>query len=179
MQRVKNTFFSCAISSMDLIARIYTEYQDYLRSNNHHHPSEGLTNDKIEFSMMLEIPKHVNKKEYAELDKILGAALPEIDEKRYYELIEIKKKDELNFTDLRNIITWQLWITHFRDFFPNFRKELLDTLASSQHYAMIKQLIFDRTREYAELSSDDLGIYLPVKQGKKKAQCDSMKKKRK
>ena len=84
-------------------------------------------------------------------------------------MIEIKKKDELNFTDLRNIITWKLWITHFRDFFPNFRKELVDTLASSQHYVMIKQLIFDRTREYAELSSDDLGIYLPVKQGEKKS----------
>ena len=55
---------------MDLIARIYTEYQDYLRSNNHHHPSEGLTNDKIKFSMMLEIAKHVNNKKYADLHKI-------------------------------------------------------------------------------------------------------------
>ena len=158
---------------MDLIARIYTEYQDYVRSINHHRPSEGLTNDKIEFSMMLQIPKHVNNKEYAELDKILGAALPEIDEKRYYKLREIKKKDELNFKDLRNIITWQLWITHFRDFFPNFRKELLDTLGNSQPYVKIKQFIFDRTKEYAELSSNDLGIYInknkpdePVKQGK-------------
>ena len=144
---------------MDLIARIYTEYRDYLRSIKRHHPSEGLTNDKIESSLMLEIPKYVNRKEYSELDRVLGAALPEIDEKRYYKLREIKKKDELNFNDLRNIITWQLWITHFRDFFPNFRKELLDILGNSQPYVKIKQVIFDRTKEYAELSSNDLGIY--------------------
>ena len=90
---------------MDLIARIYTEYQDYLRSKKRP-PSEGLTNEEIEFNMMLEIPKYVNKKEYGNLDRALGAALPEIDENRYYKWREIKKKDELNFIDLRNIITW-------------------------------------------------------------------------
>ena len=144
---------------MDLIARIYTEYQDYLRSINRHLPLEGLTNEEIQSNLMLEIPKYVNRKEYRELDRVLGAALPEIDEKRYYKLRETKKKNELNFNDLRNIITWQLWITHFRDYFPNFRKELLDTLGNSTQYAKIKQVIFDRTRDYSELSPNDLAIY--------------------
>ena len=49
---------------------------------------EGLTNEDIEFSMILQIPKYVNNKEYANLDSILGAALPEIDDKRYYDLRE-------------------------------------------------------------------------------------------
>ena len=120
---------------------------------------EGLTNKEIDFSKKLEIPKYVNNKQYDKLNGILGAALPEIDDKRYYDLRETDKKDELNIKDLRNIITWQLWITHFRDFFPNFRTELLDTLRNSQPYMKTCQVIFDRTKKYDELSSSDLGIY--------------------
>ena len=144
---------------MDLIARIYTEYQDYLRSKRRT-ASKGLPNEEIEFNMMLEIPKYVNKKEYGNLDRALGAALPEIDENRYYKWREIKKKDELNFINLRNIITWQLWITHFRDFFPGFRKDVVEALEASTQYVKIKQFIFDRNRDYADLSPNDLGIYI-------------------
>ena len=125
---MKNTYFSCVISSLDLIARIYTEYKEYLMSISRSRVLEGLTNGEIDFSKKLEIPKYVNNKQYDKLDGILGATLPEIDERRYYDLRETKKKDELNIKDLRNMITWQLWITHFRNFFPNFRAELLETL---------------------------------------------------
>ena len=156
---MKNTHFSCVISSLDLIARIYTEYKEYLTSTDHQQASEGRPNKKIDNSMKLAIPKYVNNKEYQKLDELLGAALPEVNQTRYYDLTKTKKKDELTFKDLRNIITWQLWITNFRDIFPSFRSELLKTLQASQPYGKIKQFIFDKTKTYDELSSNDLGIY--------------------
>ena len=157
---MNNTHFSCVISSLDLIARIYTEYKEYLTSTDHQQPSKGRPNEEIDNSMKLAIPKYVNNKEYQKLDELLGAALPEVNQTRYYDLTKTKKKDELTFKDLRNIITWQLWITNFRDIFPSFRSELLKTLQLSQPYAKIKQFIFDKTKTYDELSSNDLGIYI-------------------
>ena len=61
---------------------------------------------------------------YENLNKILGTALPEVTESRYYSQTESERKTTITLKDLRHLIMWQLWITHFMDHYPNFHTEM-------------------------------------------------------
>ena len=102
-------------------------------NNNTKHCSEfkksvtkksGMDTKDITIKIKLEIPEHVSKAEYEDLNKILGTALPEVTQSRYYGQTESERKTTITLKDLRHLIMWQLWITHFMDYYPNFHTEM-------------------------------------------------------
>ena len=97
----------------------------------------------ITTKMKLEIPKHVSNSKYKELNEILGAALPEVTKSRYYGQVENEKKTTITLKDLRHLILWQLWITHFIDHYPNFHSEMERSYQGSK-YDQIGKLVFQK-----------------------------------
>ena len=71
--RVSNTHLSCVMTSLNLIAKHYSEFKKHIETKR-----QGKTTDQITTKMKLEIPKYVSNSDYDNLNKILGAALPEV-----------------------------------------------------------------------------------------------------
>ena len=99
--------------------------------------------ENITTEMKLKIPQHVSKAEYEDLNKILGAALPEVTQSRYYGQTENERKTTITLKDLRHLIMWQLWITHFMDHYPNFHTEM-ETSYERGKFDQIGKLVFKK-----------------------------------
>ena len=116
--RVNNTHLSCVMTSLNVITKHCSEFKKCVTKKS------GMDTENITTEIKLEIPQYVSKAEYEDLNKILGAALPEVTQSRYYSQIESERKTTITLKDLRHLIMWQLWITHFMDHYPNFHTEM-------------------------------------------------------
>jgi len=116
--RVKNTHLSCVMTSLNVITKHCSEFEKSIVK------ASGMNTNNITTTTKLEIPKYVSNSKYEDLNKILGAALPEATQSRYYGQTENERKTTITLKDLRHLIMWQLWITHFMDHYPNFHTEM-------------------------------------------------------
>ena len=58
----------------------------------------------ITTAMKLDIPKYVSNSKYENLNKILGAALPEVNGARYYNVTDNEDKKMITLKDSRHLI---------------------------------------------------------------------------
>ena len=116
----------------------------------------------ITTKIKLEIPEHVSKAKYEDLNEILGTALPEVTQSRYYSQTESERKTTITLKDLRHLIMWQLWITHFMDHYPNFHTEMEKTYENGTKYDKIGKLVFKKIG-IESIKPEHLNIHNPKK----------------
>ena len=119
--------------------------------------------EDITTEIKLEIPQYVSKAKYENLNKILGAALPEVTQSRYYSQTENERKTTITLKDLRHLIMWQLWITHFMDHYPNFHTEM-ETSYERGKFDQIGKLVFKKIG-IENMKPEHLCIHNPKKPG--------------
>ena len=115
----------------------------------------------ITTKIKLEIPEHVSKAKYEDLNEILGTALPEVTQSRYYSQTESERKTTITLKDLRHLIMWQLWITHFMDHYPNFHTEMEKSYERGK-YDQIGKLVFKKIG-IESVKPEHLNIHNPKK----------------
>ena len=116
----------------------------------------------ITTKIKLEIPEHVSKANYENLNNILGTALPEVTESRYYSQTESERKTTITLKDLRHLIMWQLWITHFMDHYPNFHTEMEKSYENGTKFDQIGKLVFKKIG-IESIKPEHLNIHNPKK----------------
>ena len=90
------------MTALNIVAKHCSEFKRSVTEG-----SGKLTNE-ITTSMKLDIPKYVSNSKYEDLNKILGAALPEVTKSRYYNVTDNEDKKTITLKNLRHLIMWQL-----------------------------------------------------------------------
>ena len=125
------------MTSLNLIAKHCTAFERSVEKG------PGMKTEDITTATKLEIPKYVSDGKYEDLNNILGAALPEVTELRYYTLTRNEDKKTITLKDLRHLIMWQLWIKHFIDHYPNFHGEMKEAYGRGR-FDRIGNLLFQK-----------------------------------
>ena len=109
------------------------------------------------------VQTYIMKKDYASLHQVLGHVLPEITEDTYYEKNLVKNefinKDKFTMKDMRNVITWQLWIEHLISYFPSFSTIHAKDMTKKQQWKRLGNALYSNHQQIPFLEGKDLGIY--------------------
>ena len=138
------------MTSLNLIAKHCTAFERSVEKG------PGMKTEDITTATKLEIPKYVSDGKYEDLNNILGAALPEVTELRYYTLTCNEDKKTITLKDLRHLIMWQLWIKHFIDHYPNFHGEMKDAYGRGR-FDRIGNFLFTKNLCIEHMTASDLG----------------------
>ena len=157
-QVINNTLLSCVISSLQKINEFYTGAST-LKNSNRWEPKCRV----IEVNDFMTVQTYIMKKDYASLHQVLGHVLPEITEDTYYEKNLVKaefiNKDKLTMKDMRNVITWQLWIEHLISYFPSFSTIHAKDMTKKQQWKRLGNSLYSNHQQIPFLEGKDLGIY--------------------
>ena len=82
------------MTSLNIIAKHCSEFENSVVK------ASGMNINDITTAMKLDIPKYVSNSEYENLNKILGAALPEVNGARYYNVTDNEDKKTITLKDL-------------------------------------------------------------------------------
>ena len=104
-------------------------------------------------------------KNYEDLYKVLGHALPEINDKTFYhKFISQKEMEELGkkptMIHMRFSILWQIWIEHLMHHYPLFKETQSDHMRKNGNWQMIADHFY-KTKPLDSVQISDLGIYNP------------------
>ena len=76
------------MTSLNIIAKHCTAFERSVEKG------PGMKTDDITTATKLKIPKYVSDGKYEDLNKILGAAIPEVTKSRYYDLTDNEDKKQ-------------------------------------------------------------------------------------
>ena len=138
------------MTSLNIIAKHCTAFERSVEKG------QGMKTEDITTATKLEIPKYVSDGKYEDLNNILGAALPEVTELRYYTLTCNEDKKTITLKDLRHLIMWQLWIKHFINHYPNFHTEMKDAYGRGR-FDRIGNFLFTKNLCIEHMTASDLG----------------------
>ena len=76
------------MTSLNIIAKHCSEFERSVVKG------QGMKTNEITTATKLKIPKYVSDGKYEDLNKILGAAIPEVTKSRYYDLTDNEDKKQ-------------------------------------------------------------------------------------
>ena len=153
---VPQTICSCIVTGLEKILQIYREFNNMCYGR----VAEGKVTSDMDENEKMNIIKLVDSRRYNELNDLIGCALPEINNKCYFDqhchastLAKVT-----TFKELRESICWQIWIEHFWSVYPDFRQTQERRMMKNASFKKLHGVLF-RNKDIGELSEKDVMLF--------------------